>query len=68
MVLCCGDHRHTVFANGSLAITNVDLPDAGKYQCFAINDAGEDYLSLTLKVNSQYTNSLKSCLKIVLYA
>ncbi|KAL8567567.1 hypothetical protein ACOMHN_054381 [Nucella lapillus] len=44
--------RHTVFSNGSLQIASLDLPDAGRYQCFATNSAGEDYFSITLQVNS----------------
>ncbi|XP_070184420.1 protein sidekick-2-like [Littorina saxatilis] len=44
--------RHTEYSNGSLEITGLDLPDAGKYQCFATNDAGEKYIAVTLNVNS----------------
>ena len=45
--------RHSVFENGSLKITQLDLPDAGKYQCFACNSVGEEYLAVTLLVNSE---------------
>ncbi|XP_050390832.2 protein sidekick isoform X1 [Patella vulgata] len=44
--------RHFGFANGTLKIVNVDLPDAGIYQCFARNDVGEDSGSMWLQVNS----------------
>ncbi|KAK7506394.1 hypothetical protein BaRGS_00002506 [Batillaria attramentaria] len=44
--------RHTIQPNGTLEIRNLDLPDAGKYQCFARNAAGEAYQSVWLKVSS----------------
>ncbi|XP_076440901.1 protein sidekick-like isoform X2 [Babylonia areolata] len=48
-----GSSRYTVFPNGSMLITDLDLPDSGRYQCFATNIAGEDYFAITLKVNSE---------------
>ncbi|PVD38929.1 hypothetical protein C0Q70_01554 [Pomacea canaliculata] len=44
--------RYTLYPNGTLEIRNLDLPDAGKYQCFARNPAGETYKAVWLKVNS----------------
>lgn len=52
--------RHTHFPNGSLSVINLDLPDAGKYQCFARNPAGETYLAFTLRVNSAPPNIVKA--------
>ncbi|XP_027654153.2 immunoglobulin superfamily member 10 isoform X1 [Falco cherrug] len=45
-----GDGRWTVFANGTLAITRVDLEDRGQYLCTAANPHGVARLLVTLSV------------------
>ena len=58
--------RHNVFTNGSLEIVNLDLPDAGKYQCFATNDAGEAYIAVTLQINSECCLAILSATPLAL--
>ena len=41
--------RYTVLRT-SLEITNLEINDSGKYQCFAENDAGSIWGNVTLKV------------------
>lgn len=58
-------YRYTLYPNGTLEIRNLDLPDAGKYQCFARNPAGETYKAVWLKVNSKYCCLISCCLILV---
>ena len=47
--LRCSFSRYTVLRT-SLEITNLEISDSGKYQCFAENDAGSIWGNVTLKV------------------
>ncbi|XP_061168000.1 protein sidekick-2-like [Saccostrea echinata] len=42
----------TVFPNGTLSITFLDMTDSGVYMCFARNEAGETKKATWIKVNS----------------
>ncbi|KAL3875338.1 hypothetical protein ACJMK2_033296 [Sinanodonta woodiana] len=44
-------NRYTIDSNGTLTVERLDVQNAGMYQCFARNDAGDAYKSVWLKVN-----------------
>ncbi|BFZ02837.1 hypothetical protein BsWGS_05876 [Bradybaena similaris] len=44
--------RYQIDRNNTLSIANVDSPDSGVYQCFAVNEAGESATYTWLLVNS----------------
>ncbi|XP_048761303.2 protein sidekick-2-like isoform X2 [Ostrea edulis] len=45
-------HKLTVFPNGTLSITFLDMTESGVYMCFARNEAGETKKATWIKVNS----------------
>ncbi|XP_066565632.1 immunoglobulin superfamily member 10 [Amia ocellicauda] len=50
-MIAASNDRHLMHVNGSLAIRNVKITDAGEYVCVARNSAGDDTKVFKLEVN-----------------
>lgn len=46
--------RYTLELDGSLVVKKLQMEDSGMYQCIATNEAGEDSISLWLRVKSKW--------------
>ncbi|XP_052122730.1 protein sidekick [Frankliniella occidentalis] len=51
------DARYIMEVDGSLVVKKVQMEDSGMFQCFATNEAGEDSISLWLRVKSSKQES-----------
>ncbi|XP_063416277.1 protein sidekick-2-like [Mytilus trossulus] len=61
-----GNIRLSVTQSGSLKIDNLELSDAGVYQCFASNTAGETKISTWIKVDQSPPMFISSPLNLTL--
>lgn len=51
--LCPCRRRYALELDGSLLVKKLHMEDAGMFQCFATNEAGEESISLWLRVKSE---------------